>query len=215
MMPLPKTYSEQEREYIDKRLREEAMNCMAAYGIRKTTVDELVRRVRIPKGTFYLFYESKEQLLFQVLMEFHKTIEKQLLEKAESLAGRKPDVEAVTDMLMDFFMKAEEAPVIRLMTSGELEILARKLPKEELLAHFTEDAGMVETVVGKLFPAGSECAPELADQFGGAFRNIFTAMVYSHEGGKAADPGALRLLIRGLVLQLFEREAALPDNQGN
>lgn len=80
-MPLPKTYSEQEREYIDKRLREEAMNCMAAYGIRKTTVDELVRRVRIPKGTFYLFYESKEQLLFQVLMEFHKTIEKQLLEK--------------------------------------------------------------------------------------------------------------------------------------
>ena len=177
-MPLPKTYSEQEREYIDKRLREEAMNCMAAYGIRKTTVDELVRRVRIPKGTFYLFYESKEQLLFQVLMEFHKTIEKQLLEKAESLAGRKPDVEAVTDMLMDFFMKAE-------------------------------------TFVGKLFPAGSECAPELADQFGGAFRNIFTAMVYSHEGGKAADPGALRLLIRGLVLQLFEREAALPDNQGN
>ena len=191
------------------------MNCMAAYGIRKTTVDELVRRVRIPKGTFYLFYESKEQLLFQVLMEFHKTIEKQLLEKAESLAGRKPDVEAVTDMLMDFFMKAEEAPVIRLMTSGELEILARKLPKEELLAHFTEDAGMVETVVGKLFPAGSECAPELADQFGGAFRNIFTAMVYSHEGGKAADPGALRLLIRGLVVQLFERGAAVPDNQGN
>lgn len=124
-------------------------------------------------------------------------------------------MEAVTDMLMDFFMKADEAPVIRLMTSGELEILARKLPKEELLAHFTEDAGMVETVVGKLFPAGSECAPELADQFGGAFRNIFTAMVYSHEGGRAADPGALRLLIRGLVLQLFEREAALPDNQGN
>ena len=108
---MPKTYSEQEREYIDKRLREEAMNCMAAYGIRKTTVDELVRRVRIPKGTFYLFYESKEQLLFQVLMEFHKTIEKQLLEKAESLAGRKPDVETVTDMLMDFFMKADEAPV--------------------------------------------------------------------------------------------------------
>ena len=56
---MPKTYSEQEREYIDKRLREEAMNCMAAYGIRKTTVDELVRRVRIPKGTFYLFMSPK------------------------------------------------------------------------------------------------------------------------------------------------------------
>lgn len=56
---MPKTYSEQEREYIDKRLREEAMNCMAAYGIRKTTVDELVRRVRIPKGTFICFMSPK------------------------------------------------------------------------------------------------------------------------------------------------------------
>ena len=48
----------------------------------------------------------KNSSVFQVLMEFHKTIEKQLLEKAESLAGRKPDVEAVTDMLMDFFYES-------------------------------------------------------------------------------------------------------------
>ena len=172
---MPKSYSEQEREYIDKRLREEAMNCMCSYGIRKTTVDELVRRVRIPKGTFYLFYESKEQLLFQVLMQFHENMEKQLLERVDSLAGRPLDVETVTDLLMDFFRRADEAPIIRLMNSGELEILARKLPGEEL-----------------------------AETFGGAFRAAFTAMIYSHEGGQEGTYASLRLLIRGLVLQLFE-----------
>ena len=198
---MPKSYSEQEREYIDKRLREEAMNCMCSYGIRKTTVDELVRRVRIPKGTFYLFYESKEQLLFQVLMQFHENMEKQLLERVDSLAGRPLDVETVTDLLMDFFRRADEAPIIRLMNSGELEILARKLPGEELAAHFMEDARMVEAVIGKLFSSGTVCAGEL---FGGAFRAAFTAMIYSHEGGQEGTYASLRLLIRGLVLQLFE-----------
>ena len=38
-------------------------------GVKKTTVDELVKRTGIPKGTFYLFYPSKEMLLFDVSQE--------------------------------------------------------------------------------------------------------------------------------------------------
>ena len=131
-------------------------------------------------------------------------MEKQLLERVDSLAGRPLDVETVTDLLMDFFRRADEAPIIRLMNSGELEILARKLPGEELAAHFMEDARMVEAVIGKLFPSGTVCAGELAETFGGAFRAAFTAMIYSHEGGQEGTYASLRLLIRGLVLQLFE-----------
>ncbi|MFR9233342.1 MAG: hypothetical protein ACLVLH_10180 [Eisenbergiella massiliensis] len=68
---MPKSYSDQEKEYIIRRLKDEAMNCMSVYGIRRTTVDELVRRVRIPKG-LSIVYDSKEQLLFEALMEFHE-----------------------------------------------------------------------------------------------------------------------------------------------
>ena len=70
---MPKTYSENERAYIQERLKTEAKKCLATYGIRKTTIDELVKRVGIPKGTFYLFYESKEQLLYEVIMESDKS----------------------------------------------------------------------------------------------------------------------------------------------
>ncbi len=35
---------------------------MQEKGVKKTTVDELVKRVGIPKGTFYLFYPSKDCL---------------------------------------------------------------------------------------------------------------------------------------------------------
>lgn len=107
-------------------------------------------------------------------------------------------------MLMDFFRQADEAPVIRLMNSGELEILARKLPQDELAAHFSEDAGMAETVIARLFPGMEGEAEKAAEQFGDAFRTVFAAMIYGHEGGMTGNTDSLRLLLRGLVLQLFE-----------
>lgn len=69
---MPKCYTNQEKDEIKRRLMEEAGYCMAQYGIKKTTVDELVKRVGIPKGTFYLFYESKERLLWEVILVAHE-----------------------------------------------------------------------------------------------------------------------------------------------
>ena len=70
-------FVKQEREYIRKRLKEEAAECLARYGVRRTTVDELVKRVNIPKGTFYLFYKSKELLLFEVIQEQQEIVNRQ------------------------------------------------------------------------------------------------------------------------------------------
>ena len=78
MADLPKAYSDQEKEYIRKRLKEEAAKCLAQYGIKRTTVDEIVQGVKIPKATFYLFYQSKEMLLFEVILEQHDLIEEKL-----------------------------------------------------------------------------------------------------------------------------------------
>ena len=86
---MPKSYSEQEREYIRERLKEEAAQCLAKYGVRRTTVDEIVRRVKIPKGTFYLFYKSKELLLFEVIQEQQENINRQLYQAVSEMDGRR------------------------------------------------------------------------------------------------------------------------------
>lgn len=65
------THDQKEANYIKKRLKEEAGICLAQFGIKGTTGDELVRRVKIPKVTIYLFNKSKELLVFEVLMEQH------------------------------------------------------------------------------------------------------------------------------------------------
>ena len=100
---LPKSYSDQEREYIKRRLKEEAAACMAQYGIRRTTVDELVKRVNIPKGTFYLFYKSKELLLFDVILEQHELVDQKLYQAVCEIAGSEFSAEKLTDVIFKFF----------------------------------------------------------------------------------------------------------------
>ena len=82
---MPKAFTESEREYIKKRLMEEAKNCLKLYGFRRTTVDEIVKRANIPKGTFYLFYCSKELLFYDVLCMVHDELQTDLRRQLEAL----------------------------------------------------------------------------------------------------------------------------------
>ena len=101
---MPKSYSEQEKEYIKKRLKEEAAKCLAKFGVRHTTVDEIVRRVNIPKGTFYLFYQSKELLLFEVILEEHEMIEGKVYQAVSEMKQDGDIAGQLTKIVCDFFL---------------------------------------------------------------------------------------------------------------
>ncbi len=49
---------------IKDKLKEGALLFIQQQGVRKTSVDELVKYANISKGAFYLFYTSKELLFF-------------------------------------------------------------------------------------------------------------------------------------------------------
>ncbi|HCC35786.1 MAG TPA: TetR/AcrR family transcriptional regulator [Ruminococcaceae bacterium] len=196
---MPKTYSDDEREYIKKRLREEAAYCLSAYGIRRTTVDTLIERVKIPKGTFYLFYESKELLLFEVLTQQHEILEKQMLDEIKSMQGDvTPD--NLTETIYRFFKAVDESGLLRIIGTGEIELLYRKLPQEIIQDHFLHDTDMINRIIELLSlspTAESACLST-------AFRALFVSMVYKREIGEECFDEALKLTVRGLVLQMLE-----------
>ena len=197
---MPKVYSEEERAQIDRRLREEATYCLGAFGVKGTTVDLLVKRVNIPKGTFYLFYESKELLLFRAMLELHEQMEAALIEHLEALPDKR-DVYAVTDAIVGLYQVADRSGMLRMMTTGEMDLIYRKLPNEVLAEHMQKDADMTQLIFDIL-----GIANEGADAYAAAFRSQFITMLYKHEVGDEKAFGALRLCIRGLVLQLFEAQ---------
>lgn len=198
---MPKCYSEQEKEYIKNRLQKEAAKCLAKYGIRRTTVDELVKRVKIPKGTFYLFYESKEQLLFEVILEQHEQVEQELFAAMQSLEQTSITCDTVTDVLFLFYKKAEEMPILNMIQSGEVELLFRKLPPAVVEQHLKEDDSMVEKVFGVLSVKKEVDAKAVS----AAFHAIYYATLHKEEIGEKNYDEALRLLIRGLVMQFLEK----------
>ena len=64
---MPKIYSEKEKENIRELLLEEAQIALAHSGIESITVDQLVEAAAIPKGTFYLFYQSKKKKKYLII----------------------------------------------------------------------------------------------------------------------------------------------------
>src|SRR5918912_2045574 len=67
---MPKGFSEREKEIIRSSLLEKGRVLFGTYGIKKTNVEDLTRAAGISKGAFYLFYDSKEELFFEILEQF-------------------------------------------------------------------------------------------------------------------------------------------------
>ncbi|CZR97139.1 MULTISPECIES: TetR/AcrR family transcriptional regulator [unclassified Clostridioides] len=196
---MPKSYSDKEREYIIKRLKEEASLCMEQYGIRKTTVDELVRRVKIPKGTFYLFFQSKEVLFFEVLRDIHDSIQKQILYEIGRI-DENITCEQLTEIFMKFYKLVDSTSILNIMVSGELEILMRKLPDSIMEEHFKHD----DFEIGEIISYIPNAKNKDIESFSGAFRAVFLTMLYKREVGSDCFEDALRLMIHGLVIQLIK-----------
>ena len=197
---MPKSYSEQEREYIRKRLKEEAAKCLARYGVRRSTVDEIVKRVNIPKGTFYLFYKSKELLLFEVIQEQQENVNRELYQAISDLvANRSFSAEKLTDAIFEFYKMTEKMPILKLLDIGEVELLVRKLPREIVEEHFQDDTDTIEKMF-TLLPVKKEVDIKVISA---AFHAIYFATLHKAEIGEEQYDEALRALIYGIVTQFI------------
>ena len=196
---MPKSYSDQEREYIIKRLKEEAAKCLAQYGVRRTTVDELVKRVGIPKGTFYLFYKSKELLLFEVIQDQHEAINNELASALSKISMNALSADTLTDLIFEFFKKTDEMPILKLLDTDEVEILVRKLPREVVAAHLQDDADTIETMLS-MFPLKKKVDVKVISA---AFHAIYFATLHKADIGEEHYDEALRMMIYGIVEQML------------
>lgn len=198
---MPKKFSDNEREYIKKRLKDEAMKCMITYGIKKTSVDELVKRVNIPKGTFYLFYESKELLFFDLINDLHEEIQKKLLNRIAAFT-EKITVDQLTELLFDIYNEVNNTGLLSVLLNGDMELLIRRLPEDKVKEHLEHDNFSMEQLF-QFLPIKDHSK---IDAFGGAFRGVFMTLLYKREIGEKIFDDALRIMLRGLILQIMEEE---------
>lgn len=79
--------SEEQRESQRKKILAKGKELMLQYGIKKTTVDDIVNACGIAKGTFYLYFSSKEDFFCRLITDinhhFFTTAERLIIESNE------------------------------------------------------------------------------------------------------------------------------------
>ena len=134
---MPKAWSEREKEVIKKTLLSEGKKLFEKYGLQKTTVDEIVNAAQISKGSFYIFYQSKEELYFDVLDSAEHELREKIFENVF-----KPGINR-RDSFISFLSQMVEVlttmPLYEQINSANYELLLRKLPEETLQKHMDRD----------------------------------------------------------------------------
>jgi AcrR family transcriptional regulator len=149
---MPKAFTEHEKDLIGKRLLEQGYKLFSAYGLRKTSVEELAQAAGISKGAFYLFYESKEALFMDVAELAEKHFRQEIL-TAVDLPGPSPRARLFA-ILKKAFSLLKTIPILQFLTGGDYDLLFRRMPPEKFQEHMASDRVFFEELISRCQNAG-------------------------------------------------------------
>ena len=135
---MPRKFSSEEREIIEEKIRFAGREQFGRLGLRKTTVSDLARAAGIAKGSFYLFFPSKEELLAEILQEEEAELRREL---REQMARPYPSPrDRFAHFLRLQFDALDTHPLLQMLSDPlEFEALFRRLPPGVLDAAQTDD----------------------------------------------------------------------------
>ncbi len=124
---MPPIFSREKREELHIKLLEEGIHLIKKVGIKRMTVDEVAKEAGIGKGTFYHFFDSKEQFVLQIL---HYSKEK-IYEYVNKARKERGGIDRETfQALLHTFSFLGESNIISYMTLEDELWLKKKLPEE-------------------------------------------------------------------------------------
>lgn len=196
---MPKAFSEEERDAIKQRLLDAGEESWGRFGIKRTSVDDLARQVGISKGTFYLFFESKELFFMEVLDRCQARIATSLLAALQQAEGTPCQrfVQVVLQLYRD--LRGSSWLVGLLGDNREYEQLVRGLPAERIRQHILADDRQAEELL-QLFGLQGQVSTEVVSA---ALRGLFLLLLHRQELGERQLDQAWQLLLEGLALRIF------------
>lgn len=131
---MPRAFKEEEKEKIRAKLLKAGRSCFLRYGLKKTTIEDVVGPAGIAKSSFYLFFESKEALFVAVIMAEMPAMMDRLMSAS---FGKTEDTREALILLMKAIVheiETNEMARILLDDPMEIERLAAGLDFEGIMA---------------------------------------------------------------------------------
>ncbi|NLZ53228.1 MAG: TetR/AcrR family transcriptional regulator [Thermoanaerobacteraceae bacterium] len=121
-------FTDREREIIRNDLVAAGQELFGTYGLKKTSIEDLTKAVGIAQGSFYTFFNSKEQLYLEVMDREAEAIKQELLKEKDI---KELTREKFKSFLKKVFEVVNSNPIIRQMFfEEEVDVLLRKIPPE-------------------------------------------------------------------------------------
>jgi AcrR family transcriptional regulator len=190
---MPKKFNEKEKQWIRQKLIEEGKQRFEAHGLRKTSIVDITKATGIAQGSFYMFFASKEELFYHILLEEEAIIRKQLLASVSDASIITK--EGIHRFLLEALRLLGESPLIRQRyLEGEFTQLIRKLSPELLEHNLKEDTDALMPVISTWQAAGIlvHIRPELIASM---IRSLVLLTLHKQEIGEAIYPETLSSLL--------------------
>jgi AcrR family transcriptional regulator len=177
---VPRPFSERERDLVRQRLLHAGRDAFATFGLRRAAVDDLVRAAGISKGAFYLFFDSKEALLLEILEQFEADFQTRLLERVLR-PGISPR-DSVRELLRDTVAARSTSPLLRRLGPVELDQLMRRVSPERAAALRRADVDAAARFLDHWRARGVALALD-AELLTGLLRSLVLASLHESEIG--------------------------------
>lgn len=126
---MPVIFNEKNYDLYRNRFLENGLELIKQFGVKNIRVEDVSKRVGLAKGTFYTFFPSKEEFIYQIILHNREIAKKHytLLSDSTSLLGRK---EMKEFLLLLFF---SENNLYTFLSDEDYAYLNARWPAEYIL----------------------------------------------------------------------------------
>lgn len=197
---MPK-FSGLERKRIRQKLMQEGERLFTSFGIKKVSIDEIVRAAGIAKGTFYAFYPSKEHLYMEIAGNQQTRMWREMdafLNENRSLPPR----ELCKQCFLWMFSELQRYPMLKKVDRETADYLYRKLPPEVIAAHTEDDSG--ELIRLQEYGVHFTCGMEIATK---TLQTLAIGFLTLQQDDAADQQTVMALILDGVLKEIIQDEA--------
>lgn len=201
---MPRAFREDERARIEARLLETGRALFERQGLRRTNVAELARAAGIGKGSFYLFFPTKEALFMAISDRFEAEVKAALVRELDALRQSGASTRALLRRYFELHFEVfERHPFLALITDpAEVEALVRKVGPERFAAERDKDAAFFTELISR-WQAEGLVDPKVDARAAAALSRAILALIQARELVGDDDWGPMvELLIDALAERL-------------
>ena len=150
---MPKIFDNETREDIRGQMLDNGYSLIKRFGLKKTTIEDVTRSSGVAKGTFYNFFKTKEEFIYQIVVYKRKLIRERNMEMIAANGGI-VDRRLMRSLL--YFIISGDYNLLTYLSRDDIAMLAARWPKE-YMDNASNDEKMFSWIFDKVVRKSADC----------------------------------------------------------